>query len=339
MKVGWILYSKYASSSRVGGTNLIQSLNKYTNLENELIGYKIEEMEDSQIDQYDTIVFQKQCSKGNQELARKIKARGKKVVFTMCDYFKNIKKDLGIMANIADEVVSAGQITAEFIRELTTKPVSFIADPLEVPKTTYKQSYSSKDQTELVGLTSHHFDLIKTLQNLDDSYRITFMGRDNVKTVQIGVQGNSEEETTYQEICEYNNIELVPAEQFRNVRTKVWGLDTIHNNLIKGDIGIIPINREIHSRNYKTNNRLITMMALGLPVVATKTGNYIYDVVQGKNAFLIDNVKDWKPTFEYLRENPEEREQIGRKAREDVISKYSFETITKQYEKILRNRD
>lgn len=84
-------------------------------------------------------------------------------------------------------------------------------------------------------------------------------------------------------------------------------------------------------------------MACGLPVVAT-TNTGAEDIVRdGKDGFIVPirDIEALKEKILYLYEHPEEREQMGRSAREHVASGFTWDDygdkITAEYERILNH--
>lgn len=85
-------------------------------------------------------------------------------------------------------------------------------------------------------------------------------------------------------------------------------------------------------------------MACGLPVIATiNTG--AEDIVRdGKDGFIIPirDMEKLKEKIVYFYEHPEERERMGRSAKEHVSSRFTWndygEKIVAEYERILKNR-
>lgn len=79
-------------------------------------------------------------------------------------------------------------------------------------------------------------------------------------------------------------------------------------------------------------------MACGLPVVSTKVGDVEENIRSGVNGFLLDvNAKpqEYVEVINRLREDPDLREKMGRRAREIILRKWQWPNIAKQYTDLL----
>jgi glycosyltransferase involved in cell wall biosynthesis len=85
---------------------------------------------------------------------------------------------------------------------------------------------------------------------------------------------------------------------------------------------------------YRTSNRkaegfglcILEAMALGLPVVAHKSGGYIDIIKSGKNGFLFEDNEEALRIIESLKNNPDLRQQVGILAM-DTVKNLNFNLI------------
>ncbi|HJU21400.1 MAG TPA: glycosyltransferase [Casimicrobiaceae bacterium] len=119
------------------------------------------------------------------------------------------------------------------------------------------------------------------------------------------------------------------------VRRVAWHADGVYDALLAGDIGILPITREVDGDDgvpvwqIKSENRLTMKMSAGLPVVATPIPSYLPIVEDGENALFARSAAQWSAALDHLR-SPDERRRIGRNARESVLTAYSKDSQAKR---------
>ena len=80
-------------------------------------------------------------------------------------------------------------------------------------------------------------------------------------------------------------------------------------------------------------NVVLEAMESGIPVLGTKVGA-IPEIIEHKtNGLLIEpgDIKNLVKQLEWLRDNPEARMKMGKKARQKVIDNYSVDTISKEW--------
>jgi glycosyltransferase involved in cell wall biosynthesis len=113
----------------------------------------------------------------------------------------------------------------------------------------------------------------------------------------------------------------------------------------QADIGIIPIDASpAHEPGsnapkwkVKSENRLTMKMCAGLPVVATPIPAYEPVIEQGHNGFLARSRRDWIQCLEALRD-PDARREIGQRARESVLVRYSMDEQARRLIAVLEAR-
>lgn len=86
---------------------------------------------------------------------------------------------------------------------------------------------------------------------------------------------------------------------------------------------------------------ILEAFACGKPAIGTSVGDIPNIIKDGYNGFLVEpaNVEQLKEKLEFLLQNPELCQEMGKNARKTVEKKYSWGTIAKQtvevYEKVL----
>jgi glycosyltransferase involved in cell wall biosynthesis len=126
-------------------------------------------------------------------------------------------------------------------------------------------------------------------------------------------------------------LESLPCKTFYTP----WDKDRCANDLLTGDIGVIPIDLKNGFAAAKPANKLNTLRMIGLPVVATPTvanRSYINDGVDG---FLADTPDKWVSKLATLIEDHSLRERIGLKGRERAMEEAVFEKVFSQWLSLL----
>ena len=83
--------------------------------------------------------------------------------------------------------------------------------------------------------------------------------------------------------------------------------------------------------------KAIQYMAMGIPCVASNTGDTSMLINNRVNGFLVNTDEQWVDVLEELVLNPKLRQIIGKQARFDAEVKYSLSTIGDNYDKILNS--
>lgn len=128
-------------------------------------------------------------------------------------------------------------------------------------------------------------------------------------------------------------IELIGARRFEvdsvDLVFKDWDLASEVKNLANFDIGIMPLEDDVWSRNkyYK----LLQYLAMGMPAVVSSVGVCRDIVRDGVNGFLVKDKEEWINRLSLLIEDFSLRERMGRQARETAEGSYSYEIIAPRF--------
>ena len=114
-----------------------------------------------------------------------------------------------------------------------------------------------------------------------------------------------------------------------------WQLETEQANLASFDIGIMPLWDSVWTRG-KCGYKILQYMGVGTAVVAADVGVNSKIIAHGENGFLARTQDDWIEALRSLIENAEQRKLFGLRGRALVEQRYSLETFTQGYVKLLR---
>jgi len=113
-----------------------------------------------------------------------------------------------------------------------------------------------------------------------------------------------------------------------------WNKETCANDLLKGDIGVIPIDMRNKFASAKPANKLNIMRMLGLPVVATPTQAHKEAIHDGIDGFIASNTKEWVEKIGRLIDDINLRESVGIVGREKAFKNSSFSMIWPQWRSV-----
>ena len=116
---------------------------------------------------------------------------------------------------------------------------------------------------------------------------------------------------------------------------KVWSLQTEVADLLRCDIGLMPLDNSEESKG-KGGFKLIQYMGLGIVSVASGVtiNNDIVD--QGSNSFLYQTDEELKKILEDILQGKIDLAQMGQKARTRIEKEYSFSGNRAEYLKIMK---
>lgn len=112
-----------------------------------------------------------------------------------------------------------------------------------------------------------------------------------------------------------------------NITFKEWSLKDELSDILKIDIGIMPLNDDVWNRG-KCGFKLIQYMACGLPVVGSPVGVNQKIIEHGVNGFLATTTDDWVKALSSLIESRELRIQFGRNGVKKIAKEYSVNYST-----------
>lgn len=144
-------------------------------------------------------------------------------------------------------------------------------------------------------------------------------------------------ESVLQEIEKrFSNIEfLVIADQvpdlaLQNLVCLKWSKDSEIQDLLKIDIGIMPLPDDPWTRG-KCGFKVLQYMALEIPPIASPVGVNSEIIQHGVNGFLCSTSEEWIGTLTDLINSIELRKRIGKTGRQSVVDNYSVESNTSNF--------
>lgn len=147
------------------------------------------------------------------------------------------------------------------------------------------------------------------------------------KAVFCGMGGNSYLASDYlKSHLDKAGYDLVLITEWVNATVK-WDSDTWPDDLIKNDVSLCP--QDMRFQIAKSNNKVTTAMAFGMPVLASPISSYKEVINHGRNGFLCTTDSDWIDCLIQLKD-PDVRRRVGTEAKK-VTEIYSLEVTTKHW--------
>jgi len=116
-----------------------------------------------------------------------------------------------------------------------------------------------------------------------------------------------------------------------------WRAETALEALRQCDIGVMPLSADEPWNRYKCGLKLIEYMAVGLPAIASPVGVNAQIVTHGVDGYLAETTDDWTDQLACLATDANLRRQMGLRARETIVARYSVQAWLPKLEEVLRD--
>ena len=118
--------------------------------------------------------------------------------------------------------------------------------------------------------------------------------------------------------------DLQPQLDLKSLQFTSWRKDTEVEDLLAINIGIMPLSEDAWSKG-KCGFKALQYMSLGIPAVASPVGVNKEIIDDGINGYLCATDSDWKKALTILITDENLRVEMGKKAREKIVERYSVE--------------
>lgn len=122
------------------------------------------------------------------------------------------------------------------------------------------------------------------------------------------------------EFCVISNEE--PLAKVKNMNFIRWTKETEIQDLLKFDIGIMPLTDDKWA-NGKCGFKALQYMSLGIPAIVSPVGINSEIIDHGLNGYLCNSEEEWYDALYYLLEHPNEIIKMHDAARKKISDKYS----------------
>lgn len=126
-----------------------------------------------------------------------------------------------------------------------------------------------------------------------------------------------------------------PELPLKNLQFLNWNAETEIDDLLKIDIGIMPLKDDKWSEG-KCGFKLIQYLSLGIPAVASPVGVNKVIIDEATNGFLCTNDKEWKAALKKLVEDASFRKSAGEAGHQKMLNEYSIAANKEKFISLLR---
>lgn len=285
----------------------------------------------------DIVVFQRPNDDRALEIAKLLRAQGKKIVMDSDDTYKDIDghkwgrllrqvdQNLDKFGRFADLITCSTEFLAKEYRELNPNVVVLpnCVDPDVWPDP--ERNNGDKVRIGIVGSTAYETnqapEFAKVLHELD--------AREDVQLVLLGLPAKTLDrmkvvvpahKKDYEFWEGFKNLEWTPLVDMKDY------FDTL--NSLKLDIMLIP-RADRYFNRCKSNLKFLEASMLEIPVIAqgfsTKDSPYQQNPEDQKHMVVITQEDNWLPAIELLIKSKEGRRAIGEQAKKYVLENYNIE--------------
>jgi len=290
---------------------------------------------------YETVVFQKIHGPSILETIKRLRHGGVRTIYSVCDLVDNE------MAGAVDATIAVTDYLRQLYDPALHARIHVVHDGIERPslfKAPSRGMDRSGPRSLVAGLvTSHESYAVPILGVLPGPWRANIIGRFPTfnpwwRRLRRARWARPRPDSLWRA------LQVFRAAVHPGVRHIPWEREAVHSCLLACDIGIIPIDTS-DSRaeqaqqpgwKLKSENRLTLKMAVGLPVIATPIPSYEAVIRHGENGFVARSKGDWLNCLRRL-QDPELRMNVGARARESVVPRYSVEVQAQAFIDVLES--
>ena len=284
-------------------------------------------------DSYDVVIFQKIYDREALALARRLTSRGTRLVFDLCDnHFygdpgvASVRDRVQRLQEMIDLVDAVSVSTLEMSRLIRKERVTVIDDPIDYPETSWMLRAQLRAAQFLKGDRRSRVRFVwhGTAGQADPPTGLIDVGRvlphleDLNRTVPLSLTVISNSRELFEK--------YVGGTSFPT-RYVPWKLSTFPYHLKQNDICLIPISVNPFTI-CKTNNRLVSSLLLGLPVVADSITSY----EEFAGCVLFGN---WRENLHRYAADPALRREHVREAQRYIRSRYTPSRVVSQWSAFL----
>ena len=231
------------------------------------------------------------------QIAQHLRKRGVKVIFDLCEAIFDVPFQAACL-NESDAVICCSTKLTEMYVERGYKNVSTVKDAIEKvierPALEYYDRYK-KPRALYMGMGGNSFLVTDVLKP----------------------------------VIEKAGYELVVISEWDNA-DRAWALNSWADDMLSCDVVLCPQREDVQPA--KSNVKLTTAMALGMPVLCTPIKSYQELIRDGENGYLCQTFEDWGNALAKLRD-PNERIRVGKDAF-NSCGGYKLEDIVSDFKEV-----
>lgn len=291
------------------------------------LGHAVEVFDPHRADDYDVVIFAKTYSVRDRALAGRVRARGGRVVFDLCDNhfynplgapkYRQVREELLDMLSLAQQVVCTTPALAEVVRE----EAPWASAPL------------------VIGDAVERLPAAKPSLEPFDGLRLLWFGSNGSPNAPSGMSDILQVKDRLMEAASRGPVELVVCSNSREkyqeliaplpIRSRYldWTLDGFPGVLASADGVIIPISQNPFTA-CKTHNRVTMSLYAGAPVIA--------DSIEAYEEFApFCTLDDWHGGLERLAADPAGERARAAGARDYIERHWTTEALALKWQAAL----
>ena len=125
-----------------------------------------------------------------------------------------------------------------------------------------------------------------------------------------------------------------PGFELRSLVYKDWKKETEVDDLMTFNLGVMPLADDPWTRG-KCGFKALQYMGLGMPAVASPVGVNTAIITQGVDGYLCNTPEEWETTLRKLVTDEKLRVEMGQRARQTVVERYSVLSNTSNFLSLL----
>jgi len=287
------------------------------------------------IDWADVVVFQRVGGRTMECLVQYCKMQGKGTVYDIDDDVFNypeakeyeasdlerVSEDVKAMMQMVDVIVVSEEKIKLSAQEQTIIPIRVIPNYIDIEQWDEPKSKNYIQPDFVIGWAGGHYHS-EDLKIIEEPMQKILREFPEVKFVTIGDKIDSLIEEFPERVYFHEFVDIADFP------------DLMHQ--LKFSIGLAPLSESTFSDS-RSNIRLLHYSLLSIPTIASNFGPYSRAQEDNFPVYITDNQpEDWYDAIKYLIVGKEQRDFLGRAAREAVVQKHRAEKLVPKYMQIFR---
>jgi glycosyltransferase involved in cell wall biosynthesis len=295
------------------------------------------------------VVFQKVNGRHAERLARRLASNGVRTIFYACDSVDNR------MADACQHVLAVSSFLKNMFRRSLRPKIRVLDDALELPESMRNRVIRIARSGRLRGvyLSSAYPDpdVLARLQVCAEEIDVTVISKSPTPPAAT-LRGSTRRlplprvQSIFRDARRYGTavLRLGPEKLYykslgwidrrnyakvpdRKVAFHEWSLSDFHQALSTFDVGLLPAPLDSHFRRSKSINRLATLMAAGLAVVASPVPSYCEAVVHRQHAIIARTRSDWERSVRELDQDRDFAQQLAESGRHRAWERFAPDVV------------
>lgn len=281
-RIGWIAGNPLPDSRfptyRIRAYNINKALNK-TGFSSGLV----QDLSDEGVSDFHVLMFFRAINQTDYNLMEHYKSLGKKIIFDIAEDLFDHQQDFPFyipMLQLADIVICCSHKLAE-----------------------------------KASVYNNNVEVVEDAVENENVFRSQYESNDKLKVGWIGMADNIHHAENLRPLIEACGYELITISNSKNANIQ-WNEENWQQYLLQCDIAIAPIDSD--KQPCKSNNKITSYMALGIPVIASPLDAYKKIIRNGENGYIAETSKDWENYLNVL-QSVTLRKQIGEAGRQSTL--------------------